>query len=152
MNTILSPELYPIFWLILAIALAIFEAVTVQLVAIWFALGAVVAIVPAMLGAPMWLQLLVFGIVSAAAMAGMRPFVKKFLHVRGEHTNADRVVGQVGVVMQPIDNDLAQGRVSAMGLDWSARSADGRRIGKDEKVTVLAIEGVKLIVRKNEAQ
>ncbi|WP_312642125.1 NfeD family protein [Hydrogenoanaerobacterium sp.] len=150
MRTILSQELYPVFWLILGIALAIAEAATVQLVAIWFSLGAVAAIIPALMGAPVWAQFLVFVAVSALAMVGTRPFVKRFLNVKQERTNADRVIGQTGVVLQEIDNDRAQGRVLVMGLDWSARSVDGTDIPVDAKVTILAIEGVKLIVEAKE--
>lgn len=147
MRTVLSQELYPVFWLMLGITLAIIEATTVQLVAIWFSLGAVVTIIPALMDAPMWVQLFVFVAVSALAMLGTRPFVKRFLSVKQERTNADRVIGQTGVVLQEIDNDKAQGRVSVMGLDWSARSVDNTDIQVGTKVSILAIEGVKLIVQ-----
>lgn len=138
---------YPIFWLVLGLALLIAEASTVQMVAIWFALGAFSAILPASLGAPLWVHILVFAVVSAAALLGTRPFVKRFLKVKVQRTNADRVIGETGVVVQAIENDKAQGRVAVMGLDWSARADDNTEIPEGEKVEILAIEGVKLIVR-----
>ena len=145
-----AQDLYPIFWLILGIILAIIEAATVQLVAIWFSLGAVAAIIPALMGAPFWVQFLVFVAVSAASMLCTRPFVKRCLRVKQERTNADRVIGQTGIVVQQIDNDRAQGRVAVMGLDWSARTQNGEVLAEGARVTVLEIDGVKLIVKQQE--
>ena len=145
-----AQDLYPIFWLILGIILAIIEAATVQLVAIWFSLGAVAAIIPALMGAPNWVPFLVFFAVSAASMLCTRPFVKRCLRVKQERTNADRVIGQTGIVVQQIDNDRAQGRVAVMGLDWSARTQNGEVLAEGARVTVLEIDGVKLIVKQQE--
>lgn len=143
-----APFLAPVFWLLIAIALTVAEAVTIQLVAIWFALGSLAAIVPAMMGLPMWVQVLVFALVSALSMACTRPLVKRFLHTRGEHTNADRVIGQTGVVLEEINNLTGKGRASVMGLDWTARSIDGSVIPAGEIVVAHAIDGVKLVVAK----
>ncbi len=82
----------------------------------------------------------------SATLAFTRPFVKKVLRIQKESTNADRVIGQAGVVLEAVDNDLGTGRVKVMGLDWSAQTRDGGRIGEGEKIQVLSIEGVKLIV------
>lgn len=152
MESIMPLEWHPYFWLVLGIVLAGIEAFTVQLVAVWFAIGAVAAIVPAMMGAPMQIQFLVFVVVSALSMALTRPFCARVLHVKKQRTNMDRVIGETGVVQQPIDNDLGQGRVLALGLDWSARSRSGTPIEQGVKVKVLAIEGVKLIVEPKSEQ
>ena len=132
----------PIVWLLLAIAFAVSEGLTVQLVSIWFAVGAAVTAAEAALLDVSWVvQLWTFVIVSA-----VRPIAKNLLHVKKESTNADRFIGQVGVVTDPIDNDLSAGRARVGGLDWSARSSDGADIPAGEKIRVLAIDGVKLIV------
>lgn len=138
-----------IFWIVLLIVLIVVEAVTAQMVTIWFAAGAVAAIAAELLGAQVWLQWTVFIVVSVIALVATRPLVRKLTKTRVQPTNADRVIGQAAVVTEEIDNIAAKGQVSVGGAVWTARSSDGSVIGKDEKVTVENIEGVKLIVKKN---
>lgn len=148
MPDLLSSHWLPMFWLILAIVLGVIEAATVQLVAIWVALGALAAIIPAMLNAPLWVQFVVFVLVSAVAIVSTRPLVKNVLKLKRTRTNADSVIGKIGVVIVRIDNFNSQGRVSVGGLDWSARSEDGEIIEVDDKVLIKSIDGVKLIVER----
>lgn len=138
-----------IFWVVLLILLIIVEAVTAQMVTIWFAAGAAGAIVAELLGAQVWLQWVVFIAVSAIALVVTRPLVKKLTKTKVQPTNADRCIGQTAVVTEEIDNIAAKGQVNVNGAVWTARSSDGSVIGKDEKVTVEKIDGVKLIVKKN---
>lgn len=135
-----------IFWLVLMIAFAIFEGVTEQLVSIWFAIGSIGGAVVSGLGGQFWLQLVVFLAVSILVLLLGRPFLASKLRRAKQPTNADRVIGMTGVVLQSIDNIQETGRVKANGLDWTARSASGTVVPKDALVTVLAIDGVKLIV------
>ena len=137
-----------IFWLVVGIVMVAIEAATAQLTTIWFAVGAFLTIIPAALNAPVWLQFVIFTAISLVTLIFTRKFVKRALKVKKERTNADRVIGQTGYVTQTIDNDMAQGRVSVMGLDWSARSADNTDISIGEKIKVRSIDGVKLIVEK----
>ena len=139
-------EFYPVFWLVLGLALAIIEALTIQVVAIWFSLGSLAAIIPAMLGAPIWVQVLVFVAVATLTLLFTRKFAMRFLVVKHQHTNADRVIGETGVVVADIENDTAEGRVAVMGLNWSARSTDNKHIAVGQKVKVISIDGVKLMV------
>ena len=137
------------FWLILAIVLIVVEASTYSLISVWLALGALVAIVPALFWSDaIWLQFAVFVFVSAASLALTRKFVKKVLKYNPEPTNADQVVGKSAVVKEEIDNIHESGKVTVMGLDWSARSVDNSIITVGEIVTVKEINGVKLIVEK----
>lgn len=136
-----------IFWIVLLILLIVVEAVTAQMVTIWFAAGAVGAIVAEMLNAPVWLQWVVFIAVSVVALIVTRPLVKKLTKTKSQPTNADRCIGQTAIVTEEIDNIAAKGSVKINGVEWTARSADGSVISKDEKVTVERIEGVKLIVK-----
>ncbi len=138
-----------IFWIVLLIVLIVVEAVTAQMVTIWFAAGAVAAIAAELLGAQVWLQWTVFIIVSVIALIATRPLVRKMTATKVQPTNADRCIGQTAVVTEEIDNIAAKGAVKVNGTVWTARSADGSVIGKDEKVTVEKIEGVKLIVKIN---
>lgn len=137
-----------IFWVVLLILLIIVEAATAQMVTIWFAAGAVGAIVAERLGAQVWIQWIIFIIVSAVALVVTRPLVRKFTQTKVQPTNADRCIGQVAVVTEEIDNIAAKGQVNVNGTVWTARSSDGSVIEKEEKVRVEKIEGVKLIVNK----
>lgn len=138
-----------IFWIVLLILLIVVEAVTAQMVTIWFAAGAAAAIVAELFNAQVWLQWVVFIAVSAVALVATRPLVRKLTQTRVQPTNADRCIGQIAVVSEDIDNIAGKGQVNLNGTIWTARSSDGSVIGKGEKVTVEKIEGVKLIVKMN---
>ena len=134
-------------WIAAIAAFVIIEAVTVQLVTIWFAVGAVGGLIACAAGAQIWLQILVFVIVSAVALIATKPLVKKFTEKKKEPTNADRYIGRQAVVTEEIDNIQNKGAATVGGLEWTARSADGSKIAKDTVVTVEAIEGAKIIVK-----
>ena len=137
-----------IFWIVMIVLLVIIEAATAQLVTIWFAVGSAAALVANLLNAPDYLQWIIFIIVSVIVIFCTRPFVKKITKQRSEPTNADRCIGQKAIVTEEIDNITAKGYVKIDGSVWTARSDDGSIIKKDELVTVVRIEGVKLIVNK----
>ena len=131
-----------VFWLIVAIAAGVLEAVTVGLVSIWFSIGALAAMLPAAFDAAFNYQIVTFIAASVAAMVFTRPFLEK------TPTNADLVIGQKGVVISPIDNILEKGRVLANGLEWEARTLDGTNLDKGIIVVVRELRGVKLMVEK----
>lgn len=138
----------PLIWLVLAIIFGIAEAATFNFVAIWFALGAVAAIIPASFHLPVAVQLSVFILVSVIALVFSRPFVQKFMKPRFVRTNADSLIGRIGIVIKEINNMEGQGRVSIAGMDWAATSEDSDIIPLGEKVLIKRIEGVKLVVEK----
>lgn len=138
----------PLIWLVIAVILGIIEAATVSLVSIWFAIGAVAAMIPAYFSAPLWAQILTFLAVSAVAFAFTRRFFKDILTVKKQSTNSDSLIGEEGVVTVKIDNLKGEGKVYISGLTWSAKSADGSEIEENAVVIVEKIEGVTLIVRK----
>ena len=135
-------------WIGLIVVTAAVEAATVQLVTVWFAVGGVAGLIAYVAGLEIWLQILIFAIVSAVALAVTRPLVKKFTNGRRMPTNADRFIGEKAVVTEKIENDLSKGAVKIGGLEWTARSVDSETAEVGEQVTVEAIEGAKLIVRK----
>ena len=135
-----------IFWLAAFIVFAIGEAVTVGLVSVWFAVGALARMFATALGAGLWLQITVFLGVSALALALFKPLSSKLLKTKASATNADRVIGASALVTQSIDNTQAQGQVKVNGQVWSARSAQNVIIPAGTDVKVLRIEGVKVIV------
>ena len=137
------------FWVAALVVFLIVEAVTAGLVSIWFVFGSLVALICAALGAAVWLQIFWFVIVSVATLVLTRPLVKRYVDSRSVATNADRSIGRAAVVTERIDNLAATGAVKLDGVVWTARSTDDAvAIETDERVTVRAIEGVKLIVER----
>lgn len=134
-------------WVIAIVAFAIFEGVTAQLVSIWFVAGSAAALIAAICGAPIWLQVVLFFAVSLVVLVLVRPMIKKQLQGSIQKTNADRCVGQDGIVTEEINNLLPTGQVKTDGQVWTARSSDNKIIPKDSVVTVEKIDGVKLIVK-----
>lgn len=139
---------YIVLWLAVLVVLVVIEVVTIQLVAIWLALGALVAFIAALFGADLWLQFTFFVAVSLLALVGTRPLMKKMKQVRYTRTNADSIIGKIGVVVETIDNNRDQGRVYIDGLNWAARSEDASIIMEDEEVLIKEIQGVKVIVER----
>lgn len=136
-----------VIWLILAIVLIVSEVLTVGLVCIWFAVGAVGGLLAAKLGFRLWVQLIVFAAVSALALFLIRPLASKRLQPGRTPTNADRLVGKTGQVIQNIDNAAGTGQVSVTSQVWTARSEYGVVIPAGTQVEVLRIEGVKVFVK-----
>lgn len=135
------------FWLIAMVFFLIVEAVTVGLVCIWFAAGSLAALLCAMLNAPVWLQIVLFLIVSPVTLYYTRPLVKKYVNNKIEPTNADIVIGKECRVTEAIDNIAGTGAVYVDGKTWTARSEnDDETIPEGALVTAQRIDGVKLIV------
>jgi len=135
-----------IVWIILAVAFLVVELVTVGMVSLWFMIGALVALLASAVGAPSWLQILLFLLVSVVCFAFLYPRLKHFVGRNRQATNADMVLGKTCVVTQKIDNIAGTGAVSVDGKTWTARSNDGSVIDADALVRVEQIQGVKLIV------
>ena len=111
-----------VVWLIAMIVLLAVEAVVPGLISIWFALGALAALVSALLHAPRWLQIVWFLVVSVAALALTRPLAKKYINSRTQPTNADMLIGKECIVRESIDNVRGTGSVSVGGKVWTART------------------------------
>ena len=136
-------------WLGILVLMVIVELLTTQLVTIWFAVGALVSFFLALFGVKqIWIQILAFLIVSAAALAVTRPLVRKTLKRKTEPTNADMVIGKTAIVTEKIDNIAGTGLVKVGGTVWSARTADQSVIEEAQEVEVQEIQGVKLMVTK----
>ena len=135
-------------WLIAMIVLLIIEGIVPGLVSIWFAIGAFAAMISAIFGAPLWLQVLWFFAVSILTLCLTRPFAKKYVNSRATPTNADMLIGKECVVTEAIDNVLGTGAVTVDGKVWTARTEEPDGKAETGKVmTVVRIEGVKLIVK-----
>ena len=138
-----------VFWLIAMVVLLIIEAVVPGLISIWFALGALAALISALFHAPVWLQIVWFVAVSVLTLILTRPLVRKYVNNRVTPTNADMVIGKDAVVTEGIDNLHAKGAVLLDGKTWTARmDQESGTADPGETVRVLRIEGVKLIVER----
>ena len=135
-----------IIWLVLMVAFLIAEGATVVMVSRWFAVGALGAMVASLLGAPVWLQVSLFLVVSALLLAALRPMIRKHFTPKLSKTNVDAIVGSKGYVTADIDNISATGTVKLGSMEWTARSTAGTIIPKGTLVQVDKIEGVKAFV------
>jgi membrane protein implicated in regulation of membrane protease activity len=139
-------NLFAIIWLALMVLFLVVEGATVVMASLWFAFGALAAMVASILGAAVWLQIVVFFIVSAALLACLRPMVQKHFTPKLTATNVDAVIGKQGYVTADIDNVSATGSVKLGAMEWTARSATGEPIPVGTMVRVERIEGVKVFV------
>ncbi|MCU6761908.1 NfeD-like C-terminal%2C partner-binding [uncultured Roseburia sp.] len=138
-------------WLIILVILVVAEIATLGLTTIWFAGGALAAFIACVAGAGMPVQIILFFVVSCVLLFFTRPIAKKHFNQDRIKTNAESLIGEQAVVLEEIDNLNAAGQVRIQGQEWTARASDGSvKIPKDTVVTVLAIEGVKLIVKEAE--
>ncbi len=138
----------PAVWLVLMIILLVIEGVVPGLVSIWFALGALAALLSAIVGAPLWLQIVWFLLISVVSLILTRPLAKKYVNSKTTPTNADMLIGQECVVTEAIDNVLGLGAVTVGGKVWTARTENPDiKAAVGQTMTVVRIEGVKLIVR-----
>lgn len=142
-------ENMPLIWIGVMIVMLILEAVSAQLVSVWFVVGALAAAVSSFFTPSIPVQFCVFIVVSLVLLAATRPLVKKLRsNTKMTPTNADRYIGQTAVVIEDIDDVTGKGQVKVAGSVWSAKSSDGGVIEKGSDVTVREIKGVKLIVER----
>ncbi len=135
-----------IIWLAVIIVLLMVEASTVTLVSLWFAAGALAALIASLFSAPVWLQAALFVVASTASLACLRPIVRKYLRPRLTKTNVDSMIGSEGYVTADVDNRCAVGQVKLGAMEWTARSTSGEPIQVGTLVKVDRIEGVKAFV------
>ena len=106
------------------------------------------ALLSAIVGAPLWLQVLWFLLISLVTLVLTRPLAKKYVNSRATPTNADMLIGQECIVTEAIDNVLGLGAVTVGGKIWTARTENHDVKAEVGRVmTVVRIDGVKLIVK-----
>ncbi len=137
-----------IFWIIVLVAAILVEAATAALISIWFASGALAALIAAALGASWMIQLTLFVVFSAILLIFTRPLVKKLFPKKFIPTNSDSYAGKTAVVVEDIDSARGVGRVKFNGVDWIAVTENEELIPKDTVVRIKAVKGAKLLVEK----
>ena len=142
-----------VYWLILFVALAGIEALTVALTTIWFAGGALAAFFCALAGAGVEAQLVVFVAVSFILLIFTRPFAIKYINRNTEKTNVESLEGKKARVTSDVDNDAGTGTAVVVGQEWTARSADPKKTFKTgEIVRIVEVRGVKLMIDKEDSR
>lgn len=140
-----------IFWLILFVVLLIIEILTMGLTTVWFAGGALVAFILAFVDFSLPVQIIAFLLVSIVLLVLTRPLALKFFNQERQKTNAESLIGQKAVVLERIDTIHGTGRVEVNGMEWSAKTDEAVYvIDAGEIVVIEGIQGVKLIVKKEE--
>ena len=134
-------------WIAVLVLAVVTEAVTSDFVAIWFFPSALVAMILAFCGVHVAVQCLVFVLVGLVLVFSTRPLCRRFMKAKGAKTGVDALIGEVALVTEEIRNIDEVGEVKLRGLCWSARAEDNRVIAVGEQVTVIAVQGVKLIVK-----
>lgn len=137
-----------LFWTALTLFFTIVEAGTSALVSIWFVFGALAAFAAALSGAALLPQFVIFVAVSALLFVTFRPLLLRWFRPKETSTNVDSIVGMKGVVLVSIRNIQGEGRVKVNGLDWAARSANGKEIEVGRIIAVKSVEGVTLTVEE----
>lgn len=136
-------------WLIVFVVCIVAEIISMGLTTIWFAGGALAATVVAAIGAPLWLQIAVFAVVSLVLLYFTRPIAVKYFNKDRVKTNAESLVGKQAIVISEIDNLQGIGQVTVGGQEWSARTTEeGITLPVGSVVIVRAISGVKLMVEE----
>lgn len=138
-----------IIWIVVLVAALLVEAATFAMVSIWFAAGALGALIAAALGADLTVQLIVFAALAGLLLAFTRPLLKKLFPNRFIPTNSELEVGKTAVVTEAIDNETGSGRVKLGGVNWAAFSAENEKIPEGEIVTVTAVCSARLAVAKS---
>lgn len=136
-------------WLIVFVVCIVAEIISMGLTTIWFAGGALAATIVAAIGAPLWLQITVFAVVSLVLLYFTRPIAVKYFNKDRVKTNAESLVGKQAIVISEVDNLQGIGQVTVGGQEWSARTTEeGITLPVGSVVVVRAISGVKLMVEE----
>lgn len=138
--------MYIVIWAVGFVFFAIVEIANgAGLFTIWFALASLISMFCAIAKLPFVVQFIVFVVASIILLIASRPLAGKIRN-KAKPTNYELDIGKNALVIEGIDNNLSKGRVKLDGTDWAARSADGRPIADGSTVTVVQVEGAKLIV------
>ena len=135
-----------IVWFVLLVLFIGVEAATVTMVSAWFAIGALAALIAELVGATLWVQIVVFIGVSGVSLWLLRPLSRKYFTPRLTPTNVDALEGKICPVVADIDNLTGVGQVKIGDVEWSARSTSGEPIPAGTQVKIDRVEGVKAYV------
>lgn len=143
----IDPELLMlIIWFSVIIIGAVVEALTMELTSIWFSLAALVSFLLGIFSVNFVIQIIVFIVLSIAMLLSVRPLATNYFRTNVVSTNSDRLVGKTALCIKTIEKQ-GRGEVKIGGQIWTAIANDSQEIKENSRVEILAIEGVKLIVK-----
>lgn len=137
-----------LLWIVACILFTLVEALTQQLVSIWFVAGSICALLLSIFKVSWTIQAIVFVVVSALTLMLLRPYLKKVMMGKIVPTNTDQNVGQLAIVTKSFDEESFEGRIMVNNMDWAAHSLESIAFKKGDRVVVDHIEGVKCLVLK----
>lgn len=138
-----------IIWLAVMVILLIIEFITLGLTTVWFAGGALAALLSTYIGANVWVQMILFILVSGVLLIFTRPVAVKYINQKRKKTNCEELIGKHIKTNEKIDNYNQTGSAFVNGMEWTARSTDDSIIIMPETlVEIVDIQGVKLIVKE----
>lgn len=142
-----------ILWIVVLVLTLGVEIATMGLTTIWFAGGALIALIAAAIGVPFVVQVVAFLVISVLLLIFTRPIAIKYFNKDRVRTNVESLVGRQAIVLSKVDNLHGVGQVSVGGQEWSAKSFDDAQILEEGSiVTIMAISGVKLICQAQKEQ
>ncbi|MCR5079234.1 MAG: NfeD family protein [Bacilli bacterium] len=138
-----------VVWLAVFVIALIIEASTSELVSIWFALGALFAVVISVIpGAGWWISLIVFAVISVATLLCLRPLANRLLKRNTVRTNIDEIIHKKGKMVKGYD-EYNHGEVKINGVIWTAINTEEKKpLPEGTSVEVLAVDGNKLVVKE----
>ena len=139
---------YELFWGAAIVVFTVIEAFTGGLVSIWFALGSLVGFIAAICGGEIWVQGVLFIVVSAGSFLFIRKKAVKSIIKNKEKTDIDRIIGSEVVITEAVDNKNHTGKAAINDVEWKVKSISGEIIQKGDTAIVEKIEGVSLVVKK----
>ena len=143
----------PMIWLGLVAVLLLAEAMTVGLTTIWFAGGALVAAIASFFQVNLVIQVLLFLVISLVLLIFTRPWATRFMNSNREKTNVDSLIGESAVILEKVDNLKETGKAQVRGMEWTVRTEkDEETVEKGEVVTIVKVQGVKLIVKRRKEE
>ena len=146
-------DTYIVFWLAATVVFVLVELMTVGLTSIWFAAGSFVAFIIALLGGNVVVQGIAFILVSVVLLALTKPWAGKYINSRTVKTNVDSLIGESAVILEKVDNLKETGKAQVRGMEWTVRTEkDEETVEKGEVVTIVKVQGVKLIVKRRKEE
>lgn len=139
----------PIYWLVVMAVLLVMEICTLGLTTIWFAGGALIATIAALMGVGFWTQVALFIVVSSLLLIFTRPWAMRYINNHKAKTNYEGLIGKVIKITETVDNFNQSGTAIVNGSEWTVRSKDDDVIIQPgDKAQIVNIKGVKLIVKR----
>lgn len=137
-----------IIWIVACMMFTLIEALTQQMVSIWFLTGSIAALILSIFDISFKIQCIAFVIVSFVTLLLFRPLLRKFVSFEAVATNTDSNIGEMAIVTQTFDEETLEGRILVNNMDWAAKSEDGVIHQKGDRVIIVKIQGVKCLVKK----